>query len=102
MEIGRLPPVGGNGERPTPGQSRNTPPEATERSLVPLVGHGHRERHEGASARPSPAFLAHLIATAQHAPQTRARGRTEPADAIAQYNSRSDIRLPQRTWERSV
>jgi hypothetical protein len=53
-------------------------------------------------ARPSPAFLAHLIATAQHAPQTRARSRAEPADAIAHYNSGSEINAPTQTWERSV
>jgi|SRR5215470_2653824 len=102
MEIGRLPPLTGIGERPTPGQPRNPSPEATERSLVPLAGYAHRERREGPSARPSPAFLAHLIATAQHAPQTRARGRTEPADAIATYNSGSGVSVPPRSWERSV
>ena len=100
MDIGRLPPVGGNGERPTAGQSRNPSPETAARSLVPLAG--HRQRREAPSARPSPAFLAQLIATAQHAPQTRARGRTEPADAIATYNSGSSIGAPPRSWERSV
>src|SRR5262247_4381125 len=102
MDIGRLPPATGIGERPTPGQPRNTPPEATERSLIPLPGSSRRESGHGPSARPSPAFLAHLIATAQHAPQTRARSRAEPADAIATYNSGSSIGAPQRTWEQSV
>ena len=102
MDIGRLPPVTGIGERPTPGQSRNPSPETIERSLVPLAGSSRRERSQGPSARPSPAFLAHLIATAQHAPQTRARGRTEPANAIATYNSGSSIATPTRSWERSV
>jgi hypothetical protein len=39
----------------------------------------------GRSLRPAAAFLAHLIATAQQAPQTRARRRAEPADALAHY-----------------
>ena len=34
---------------------------------------------------PSAPFLAQLIATAQQAPQTRARRRAEPADATAIY-----------------
>jgi len=102
MDIGRLPPVGGNGERPTAGQSRNPSPETAARSLVPLAGDSHRQRREAPSARPSPAFLAQLIATAQHAPQTRGRGRIEPAEAIATYNSGSSIGAPPRSWERSV
>ena len=102
MDIGRLPPATGIGERPTPGQSRNTPPEATERSLVPLPGSSRRESSHGPSARPSPAFLAHLIATAQHAPQTRARGRAEPADAIATYINGMNGSGPPRTRERLV
>jgi hypothetical protein len=106
MNIGRLPPVSGISERPTPGQSRHAPPDTPERSLVPLASRSHQEnRHAPSttpSARPSPAFLAHLIATAQHAPQTRARGRTEPADAIATYNGGASIGAPRRTWEQSV
>jgi hypothetical protein len=89
MDIGRLPPGTGIGERPTleqsRGQPRDTPPETPERSLVPLAGRSDGERREARPARPSVAFLAHLIATAQHAPQTRARSRAEPADAIATY-----------------
>ena len=33
------------------------------------------------------AFLAHLIATARHAPQTRERRCAEPAEAIAAYRA---------------
>lgn len=45
-----------------------------------------------AAAQTSPvyreaAFLAHLIATKEHAPQTRERRRVEPAEAIAAYQS---------------
>jgi len=102
MDIGRVPPASSIGQRSTPGQSSDTPPESTARSLVPLASHSQREVRQTPSARPSPAFLAHLIATAQHAPQTRARSRAEPADAIAHYNSGSDVNAPPRTWERSV
>jgi len=42
-------------------------------------------RRPGYDTRPSAAFLAHLIATAQHAPQTRARRRAEPQLASAHY-----------------
>jgi hypothetical protein len=99
MDIGRLPPATGIGERPTPGQSRD-PPETTERSLVP-VGRPIESR-QAPSARPSPAFLAHLIATAQHAPQTRARSRAEPADAIATYINGMNVSGPPRSRERII
>jgi hypothetical protein len=102
MDIGRLPPATGVGERPTPGQPRNTPPEATERSLVPLASRSQGEHRDGRSARPSVAFLAHLIATAQHAPQTRARSRAEPADAIATYINGMNVSEPARSKERLV
>ena len=102
MDIGRLPPVTGIGERPTPGQPRTTAPETAERSLVPLAGRSHGEHREGRSARPSVPFLAHLIATAQHAPQTRARSRAEPADAIASYINGMNVSEPPRSKDRLV
>jgi hypothetical protein len=98
MDIGRLPPVTGIGERPTPGQPRNTPSETAQRSLVPLAGRSHGEYREGHSQRPSVAFLAHLIATAQHAPQTRARSRIAPTDAIAHYTSAVSVSVSTQTW----
>lgn len=36
---------------------------------------------------PSAPFVAHLLATRMHAPQTRARRRAEPEEAIAVYRS---------------
>jgi hypothetical protein len=101
MDIGRLPPATGIGERPTPGQSRDPSPETTERSLVPVAGRPIESR-QAPSARPSPAFLAHLIATAQHAPQTRARSRAEPADAIATYINGMNVSGPPRSRERII
>jgi hypothetical protein len=40
-----------------------------------------------ASARANAAFVAHLIATAAQAPQTRARRRAEPDAASAAYRA---------------
>jgi hypothetical protein len=39
--------------------------------------------------RPSAAFLAHLIATAQQSPQTREKRRIEPEQAILAYKAAS-------------
>lgn len=62
-------------------------PVVTGRSLVPFepqaddTGRGYR------NSRPSAVFLAHLIGTAQGAPQSRARRRAGPADASAIYKA---------------
>jgi hypothetical protein len=37
------------------------------------------------------AFLAHLIATKEHAPQTRERRRAEPSEAIAAYRTVKEL-----------
>jgi hypothetical protein len=59
---------------------------ATSRALVAVSRSPAPDRSGCAeSPRPSAAFLAHVIATAQHAPQTRARRRAEPRDAGALY-----------------
>jgi hypothetical protein len=53
-----------------------------------LAGVAAPERGAHGLARclpPAAPFLAQLIATAQQAPQTRARRRAEPADAVALY-----------------
>ena len=39
----------------------------------------------GTTQRPAATFLAHLIAVASHAPQTRERRRAEPREAVAAY-----------------
>ncbi len=55
------------------------------RGLVPIA-RARRDADEcSRNPRPSALFLAQLIATAQQAPQTRARRRAEPADAAAHY-----------------
>jgi hypothetical protein len=45
------------------------------------------------SRRPSAAFLAHLIAMRERAPQTRERRRAEPEEAAAVYNA-ANMRKP--------
>ncbi len=54
-------------------------------SLIPLAPQ-FVQTSFGRAERPSAAFLAHLIATAQQAPQTRQRRRAEPSGACARYS----------------
>ena len=63
-----------------------------ERALV-VVSHAHpAEPALMARTRPSSAFVAQLIATAQHAPQTRERRRAAPADAALSYGMANELR----------
>jgi len=87
--------------QPSARQPSDRQPETSGRSLVPIAP-SQPESSLHRSARPSPAFLAQLIATARHAPQTRARGRIAPADAIARYTGAPGVRAPTRTWDWSV
>lgn len=58
-------------------------------ALVPVAAPApHRTIHP--SGRPDAAFIAHLIATADHAPQTRLLRRAAPADAVTRYRVASD------------
>ena len=75
-------------------------PATSGRGLVPVAP--IRDGSLRTSARPSPAFLAQLIATAQQAPQTRARGRIAPADAIARYTSAVSVSAATQIWDWSV
>jgi hypothetical protein len=85
MDISKVSALGATrGGCTAPAQKPDQQPEASGHELIPVTpARGEDSRRH--FARPSPAFLAQLIATAQHAPQTRARGRAEPADAIARY-----------------
>jgi hypothetical protein len=101
MDISKVSALGGIREgRTAPAQKPDQQPQTSGHGLVPVAP--TRESSHRYSARPSPAFLAQLIATAQHAPQTRARGRAEPADAIARYTSVVSANVPAKTWEWSV
>ena len=56
-----------------------------------------------ASGRPHADFVAHLIATSAKAPQTRARRRAEPEEAIAAYGALSQWpSVPGRRLSRSL
>lgn len=48
-------------------------------------------RREAAPMRGDTAFLAHLIATKEQAPQTRIKRRAEPAEALAVYRAVKDM-----------
>ena len=72
--------------------------EATEtetRALITVGPVTPSERAPFTSRRPAAAFVAQLIATQMQAPQTRARRRAEPEEAIAVYRSMTKP-VPQR------
>jgi len=101
MDINKVSALGAIREgRTASAQKPDQQPEASSHELIPVVP--VREGSHRHSARPSPAFLAQLIATAQHAPQTRARGRAEPTDAIARYTSAARASAPTQNWDWSV
>jgi hypothetical protein len=57
-------------------------------ALVPLApAREDKAAALAANARGQADFLAHLIATAAQVPQTRARRRAEPEDAVAIYRA---------------
>ena len=72
----------------TPRREASTPREpkvSGSRALIPLMPVAPSETPIRARTRADAAFLAHLIATDQKAPQTRERRRAEPAEVIAAY-----------------
>ncbi len=76
----------------TPRRDRDQPraggaPESESRALIAVAPATRSEAVTGAAARPLAAFLAQLIATQTHAPQTRARRRAEPGDVMAVYTA---------------
>jgi len=106
MDIGKLSGLGTTSGRSALAQQphRQEPDrqaQTSERGLVPIAP-SQSEGIQRRPTRPSTAFLAQLIATAQHAPQTRARGRIAPADAIAHYTSAVSASVPTQTWDWSV
>jgi hypothetical protein len=74
---------------------------AQSRALVPITP-PRPHTAAMASRRPSAAFLAQLIATAQQAPQTRARRRAEPAHVNAVYTEASAVRTAGPALRRSL
>lgn len=72
--------------RPAGAVGEGVPPHES-RALVPVAPAAASEPERPLGRRPSAVFLAHLIASAQQVPQTRARRRAEPADAMAAYRA---------------
>jgi hypothetical protein len=101
MDISKVSALGASREGcAAPAQKPDQQPAASGHELIP-VAPAREDRHRD-SARPSPAFLAQLIATAQHAPQTRARGRAKPAEAIAHYTSAASVSAPAKNGDWSL
>jgi hypothetical protein len=62
-------------------------PETESRALIAIEQPVASERAPRVTRHPAAGFLAQLIATHMQAPQTRARRRAEPDEAIAVYRS---------------
>src|SRR5258707_15366242 len=89
-----MPVIGGIGRGNDPRLPRDRTDDArpgagipTARALVPVNPVAPSEGPREGLHRPTPAFLAHLAATRQRAPQTRAGRRVEPAEAVAVYGA---------------
>ena len=61
--------------------------ETATRAVIAVPASGAGDRPRAQPRHPSAPFLAQLIATRMHAPQTRARRRAEPAAAIGAYGA---------------
>jgi len=62
-------------------------PEIEVRALIPVGPAPTSDRSSALTRHPGAPFLAQLIATRMQAPQTRARRRAEPEDAMVVYRS---------------
>jgi hypothetical protein len=66
---------------------RHEPEETETRALIAIEADAPSEWPVLLTRHPAAPFLAQLIATRMQAPQTRARRRAEPLDAIAVYRT---------------
>jgi hypothetical protein len=66
---------------------RHQPDTSETRALIAIAPAAPYERALTLTRHPAAPFLAQLIATRMQAPQTRARRRAEPIEAIAVYSS---------------
>lgn len=87
----------GQGSRPAARAAK----ASEERALVP-VRPATAIKAKAHLSRPSAAFLAQLIATAQQTPQTREKRRVEPEAAIAIYEAAKGKALAGRTELKGV
>jgi hypothetical protein len=105
--VNGAPSSGDDPERSEAGQPRDGEilgPAGGALQQTALAGVAAPERGAHGLARclpPAAPFLAQLIATAQQAPQTRARRRAEPADAAALYAGGHARRAAGRTRQKS-
>jgi hypothetical protein len=85
MRIGGIggPEIGPVARRAT--DDRSETEAAQTRALVAIAPVSRSERLHPVTRHPTAPFLAQLIATQMLAPQTRARRRAEPGEAIAVY-----------------
>ena len=98
--------IAGVGEAPISATTRRNTGEAPEaaapktesRALIAIEAPRRSERTAPSARRPVAAFLAQLIATQMQAPQTRARRRAEPEEAIAVYRSMTKPVAQRRTF----
>jgi hypothetical protein len=92
-----------SGRGAPPAAKPDAEPDAAEtRALVPVepVTDAQLVHHE--IRRPSAAFVAHLIATASQAPQTREHRRGTPKDAIQRYGAAGKTAAARPTYSRST
>lgn len=76
-----------SGSRGEPAQHEPQTPEAESRALVAVAPAAATDGPRSSLRHPTAPFLAQVIATHLHAPQTRARRREEPEFAVAVYRS---------------
>ena len=93
MRIGA---IGGTtaGHAPRRASAERIEPEVAESStrvLVAVEEAAPGERCYIPARHPSAPFLAHLLATKMHEPQTRARRRAEPEEAAALYGAMGPV-----------
>ncbi len=98
--------VGVGGQSGPASAGRRTPheaharqaPETESRALITIEAPALSERTPRVTRHPSAGFLAQLIATHMQAPQTRARRRAEPGEAMAVYRSMTKPVLERRLF----
>jgi hypothetical protein len=81
------PTINASASRRNDGAPAPDAPESESRALIAIEAPAPSERTPRVTRHPSAGFLAQLIATQMQAPQTRARRRAEPAEAMAVYRS---------------
>ena len=90
MRVGSIGAAIGTLPRRTADRQGATPAAAPEsRALIAVAAPTASDRATARTRHPQAPFLAQLIATQMQLPQTRARRRSEPAEAIAAYRARA-------------